>query len=66
MKTIRIIIQVLIAIIPMFVNTMMVATRNPRTIMLLCIYTIILNIYLIVQFGHYAEKFGDWFNSKLK
>jgi hypothetical protein len=67
MKTIKIIIQVLITIIPFMLNTIIYVYYIKQSANdIVCIWNIIIAFYLLGQFSNYSHKFGKWFDSKLK
>ena len=69
MKTIKLTIAILIAFLPLTQYVFIIQTIYPPmkdTPVLVVIWTLLMCLYLTIQFGYYSDKFCKWFDSKLK
>jgi hypothetical protein len=69
MKAIKIIIALLITWTPLILSAIATQLAYPKvkdTPIFSIIWVFLFSIYLVIQFGYYADKFCKWFDSKLK
>lgn len=65
MKAIKITIQILIVFIPYFIHFIIRFNPSAKAWQGM-IWNIIMAVFIVVVTSNWADKFGKWFNSKLK